>query len=124
MITMILMIKTIGIPSSAIFHFKKEDHTLGNLLRSRLLSSAHVTFAGYKVPHPLVPEFELRVQTDGDITPKEAVVTACKDIVQDLGELGRQFTKEFELRKIARTGAAGAGVGAGVNHQNSHVNAA
>ena len=43
-----------GIPSSSIFTFNKEDHTLGNLLRSRLLQSPHVTFAGYKVPHPLV----------------------------------------------------------------------
>jgi hypothetical protein len=43
-----------GIPSSSIFTFNKEDHTLGNMLRSRLLQSPHVTFAGYKVPHPLV----------------------------------------------------------------------
>lgn len=43
-----------GIPSSSIFTFNKEDHTLGNLLRSQLLKSPHVTFAGYKVPHPLV----------------------------------------------------------------------
>lgn len=43
-----------GIPSSSIFTFNKEDHTLGNLLRSQLLKSPHVRFAGYKVPHPLV----------------------------------------------------------------------
>lgn len=44
----------LGIPSSSIFTFNKEDHTLGNMLRSRLLQSPHVAFAGYKVPHPLV----------------------------------------------------------------------
>ena len=43
----------IGIPSSSLFVFVKEDHTLGNLLRSRLLQSPHVTFSGYRVPHPL-----------------------------------------------------------------------
>ena len=42
-----------GIPSSSLFTFSKEDHTLGNLLRARLLQSQHVTFAGYRVPHPL-----------------------------------------------------------------------
>ena len=42
-----------GIPSSSIFVFNKEDHTLGNLLRARLLQSPHVKFAGYKIPHPL-----------------------------------------------------------------------
>lgn len=39
----------LGIPSSSIFTFNKEDHTLGNLLRSRLLQNSHVIFAGYKV---------------------------------------------------------------------------
>ncbi|RAL15674.1 actin cytoskeleton-regulatory complex protein PAN1 [Aspergillus homomorphus CBS 101889] len=88
------------IPSSAIFTFNKEDHTLGNLIRSRLLQSSHVLFAAYKVPHPLVPQFLLRVQTDGEITPKEAVVTACHELVRDLGILSREFTKEYELRKM------------------------
>lgn len=74
------------------------------MLRSRLLASEHVTFSGYRVPHPLDPKFELRVQTDGEITPKEAVVKACRDIVQDLAELSRQFTKEWELKKIVRSG--------------------
>lgn len=53
-----------------------------------------------QIPHPLVPKFELRVQTDGNITPKEAVITACHDLVKDLGILSREFTKEFELRKM------------------------
>lgn len=43
------MVTLLGIPSSAIFTFNKEDHTLGNLIRSRLLQSSHVLFAGYKV---------------------------------------------------------------------------
>lgn len=44
----------LGIPSSAIFTFNKEDHTLGNLIRSRLLQSPHVLFAAYKVRCALV----------------------------------------------------------------------
>ncbi|KAF4151173.1 hypothetical protein CNMCM6069_004371 [Aspergillus lentulus] len=88
------------IPSSSIFTFNKEDHTLGNLLRSRLLQNSHVIFAGYKVPHPLLPKFELRVQTDGEITPKDALLAACHDLVKDLGILSREFTKEYELRKM------------------------
>jgi DNA-directed RNA polymerase II subunit RPB11 len=124
----------VGIPSSSIFTFNKEDHTLGNLLRSRLLQNSHVIFAGYKVcpswkawfpsnflrspwasfsssrladsdglsqvPHPLVPKFELRVQTDGEVTPKDALLAACHDLVKDLGILSREFTKEYELRKM------------------------
>ena len=36
-------------PNTSIFHFNKEDHTLGNLLRSKLLTNSHVIFSGYKV---------------------------------------------------------------------------
>jgi DNA-directed RNA polymerase II subunit RPB11 len=92
--------------NSAIFTFHKEDHTLGNLLRSRLLTNPHVTFAGYKVSHPLVPDFDLRVQTTDDIKPRDAVIEACKEIVEDLATLSREFQKEWELRKhITQEGA-------------------
>lgn len=89
------------LPSAAIFTFHKEDHTLGNMIRTRLLKTAHVTFAAYKIPHPLTPNFLLRVQTDGEITPRQAVINASKALIQDLGTLSREFTKEFELRKMA-----------------------
>ncbi|KAL1952694.1 hypothetical protein VTO42DRAFT_4446 [Malbranchea cinnamomea] len=92
-------------PSTCLFTFNKEDHTLGNLIRSRLLQSQHVLFAGYKVPHPLEHKFLLRVQTDGQITPKDAVVAACHELVRDLGVLSREFTKEFELRKMVGAAA-------------------
>lgn len=39
----------LGTPSTSIFTINKEDHTIGNLLRGRLLQNRHVTFAAYKV---------------------------------------------------------------------------
>ncbi len=93
-----------GVPNAARFTFNKEDHTLGNLISSRLRKYKTTVFSGYMVPHPLVPSFELRVQTDGTITPKAAVLQACRDIVQDLDHLSKEFTKEWELKKIANTG--------------------
>jgi len=53
-----------------------------------------------QIPHPLVSDVLLRIQTDGEITPKEALVATCHDLVKDLGLLSREFTKEFELRKM------------------------
>lgn len=94
----------LGVPNACMFTFNKEDHTLGNLLRAKLVKSDHVLFAGYQVPHPLFATFKLRVQTDGDVTPKEAVVAACKELVGELQTLDQEFTKEFELKKIAGTG--------------------
>jgi DNA-directed RNA polymerase II subunit RPB11 len=58
------------------------------------------------VPHPLFATFELRVQTDGSATPKEALVSTCKALVGDLEILSREFTKEFELRKMVSGDAA------------------
>ncbi|KAH8747344.1 DNA-directed RNA polymeras-like protein II subunit RPB11 [Hyaloscypha bicolor E] len=92
--------------NSSVFTFNKEDHTLANILRAHLLKDPHVTFAGYKIPHPLFATFELRVQTDGSLTPKEALVNTCKNLVQDLEILSREFTKEFELRKMVMGDAA------------------
>jgi DNA-directed RNA polymerase II subunit RPB11 len=60
------------------------------------------------VPHPLFANFELRIQTDGSFTPREALVSSCRTLVSDLDTLSREFTKEFELRKmVADDGAAG-----------------
>lgn len=91
-------------PNAAIFDFKKEDHTLANLLRHKLAKSEHVLFAAYQVPHPLFADFKLRVQTDGEVTPKEAVVMACQELVKELQSLDQEFTKEWELKKIAGAG--------------------
>ncbi|KAI9739533.1 MAG: DNA-directed RNA polymerase II core subunit [Cirrosporium novae-zelandiae] len=82
------------------FKVKKEDHTLGNMLSERIGKNPHVLFNGYKIDHPLKAEFDLRVQTDGQISPKDAVLQAAKDLVNDLGIMSRQFTKEWELRKM------------------------
>jgi DNA-directed RNA polymerase subunit L len=99
----------LGVPNTFIFTFNKEDHTLGNLLSSRLRRMPYVTFAGYKSPHPLEPKFELRVGTDGSLSPKEALVKACEQVVLDLDIVSREFTKEMELYKIAKGGASGSG---------------
>jgi DNA-directed RNA polymerase II subunit RPB11 len=57
------------------------------------------------VAHPNVPEVLLRIQTDGSKTPKEVLIATIKRIIADLGKLSREFTREYELRKIATAGA-------------------
>lgn len=104
------------------FLMLKEDHTLGNLLAEHLKMHPKVLMAGYKgklalavlvpsarsltllVAHPNVPEVLLRVQTDGTITPKEVLVDVCKQLVATLGHLSREFTREYELRRMATAG--------------------
>lgn len=88
-------------PHTAIFTFNKEDHTLGNLLSSRLHEYSYVKFSAYIVAHPLVPNFDLRISTDGTVSPKDALLKAARDIMLDLDIFSREFTKEVELKKIA-----------------------
>ncbi len=46
----------------------------------------------------------VRVQTDGVITPKEAMVDVCKQLIASYGQLGREFTREYELRRMVAAG--------------------
>ncbi len=54
---------------------------------------------------PIISKFELRVQTDGTLSPRAALMQCCKDLVNDLSILSREFTKEYELRKMVGDGA-------------------
>jgi DNA-directed RNA polymerase II subunit RPB11 len=58
-----------------------------------------VTFAGYKSPHPLLAKIELRVGTDGSITPKDAVARVCAEILKDLDHMNQVFAREVALAK-------------------------
>ena len=53
----------------------------------------------------MASEFILRIQTDGTLTPKAALMQSCKELVSDLSILSREFTKEWELRKMVGDGA-------------------
>ncbi|ENI05836.1 hypothetical protein COCC4DRAFT_71521 [Bipolaris maydis ATCC 48331] len=94
------------VPNTAVFTFNKEDHTLGNLLSQRLLKNPAIMFAAYKVPHPLFATFELRVQTDGSITPKEAVMKTCREVIADLSKLNDSFQTEWIGKRIVSEGEA------------------
>jgi DNA-directed RNA polymerase subunit L len=70
------------------FIFQHEDHTLGNLLQTwmeqNLVDSGEITFAGYKVPHPLRDEMVLRVGVESgqDSTARAAVAKAARECAQ------------------------------------------
>ncbi|KAF2090653.1 DNA-directed RNA polymerase II subunit RPB11a [Saccharata proteae CBS 121410] len=93
-----------NVPHTCIFTFNKEDHTLGNLLSQKLHKYPFVKFSAYKVPHPLFATFDLRLTTDGSVSPRDALIQSCRDVVNELEILAREFTKEMELKKIAKAG--------------------
>ncbi|XP_020377803.1 DNA-directed RNA polymerase II subunit RPB11-a [Chiloscyllium punctatum] len=87
----ITIIKDTKVPNACLFTINKEDHTLGNTIRSQLLKDPQVLFAGYKVPHPLEHKIVIRVQTTPDYSPQEAFTNAITDLISELSLLEERF---------------------------------
>lgn len=88
-------------PNAVVITFEKEDHTLGNLIRSELLDDAKVLFAAYKVEHPLFARFKMRIQTVEGYDPKDALRNACNGIISKLAVLKTNFETEWNLQTLA-----------------------
>ncbi|KAK9451219.1 DNA-directed RNA polymerase [Limtongia smithiae] len=81
--------------------FEREDHTLGNLLQATLLQDPRVIFCAYKVEHPLFANFILRLQVEEGHTPKDILKETIMTLLVQLDALKKEFTKEWELRRMA-----------------------
>ena len=85
-------------PNSGRFQILKEDHTIGNLVRMKLLQDPRVYFAGYKVPHPLLNELDFKVRTNGSITPPNAMIDAIDKLIKTIEETKKKFDKQVEKK--------------------------
>jgi DNA-directed RNA polymerase II subunit RPB11 len=73
-------------------------------------------FAGYKVPHPLENNIELKIQTDERSNPADALKRACTLLIQQTIEIKRQFMEQARNVELGvGAGDVGAQVG-GVGH--------
>lgn len=83
-------------PNGGQFVLNKEDHTLGNLIRIQLLRDNKVRFAGYKVPHPLITEAHVRVETmDSKTSPIAVFETALTDLQMEINTMEQQFKRQL-----------------------------
>jgi len=79
------------------FLFQAEDHTLGNLFQTwmdkNMVDSGEITFAGYKVPHPLKDEMLLRIGVDDgkESTARAAVAKAARGCSEMFKQWGSQW---------------------------------
>ena len=93
---------------AATLTIQREDHTVGNLLRYALLGDREVTFAGYKIPHPLEYRMLVKVQTRGQRSPKQVSARALEALADEAAEVRRAFEAE-----VARARGGGGGDGGG-----------
>ncbi len=91
--------------------FRHEDHTLGNLLQHYLVDNhvraegepiqeePRITFAGYRVPHPLKPEMVVRVGIPKSIEDPEVELQTARlvvaKVVRHLKELFRGMLADW-----------------------------
>lgn len=78
---------------------------------SQLLLLPYITFAGYKLPHPLESKVVLKLQTDGSQTPIQAVQEAIGALMILLGKCKTAFANE--LMKVRALEGTEEGFGAG-----------
>ncbi|CAK7892412.1 DNA-directed RNA polymerase II subunit Rpb11p [[Candida] anglica] len=88
------------VPNAALIKIEREDHTLANLLRAQLLKDDRVLFAAYKVEHPLFANFILRIQTEDDYSPREALKNACTGLISQLDVIKTRFKDEWALKSL------------------------
>ena len=73
-----------------------EGHTLCNPLREILFEDAHLTFAGYSVPHPLTRSAQFIVRTDGKAKAINVFRKAAKKLINRTEELRSEFQKALK----------------------------
>ena len=86
--------------NTVIFTIHLEDHTVGNLLKMILLRDEKIRFAGYRKPHPLENHIELRVTTNGEISPVDSLKEALQNLVFDIDLTTKKFTEQVKNFKM------------------------
>lgn len=78
-----------------IIEVKGTDHTLCNALKAELWNDKHVKIATYSIRHPQISMPQIIVETDGEESPRNALINA----VDRMHKTNARFKKEF-LKEI------------------------
>ena len=77
--------------SKLMIEVKGADHTLCNALKAELYNDKHVKIATYSIRHPQISVPQIIVETDGEESPRNALINA----VERLHKTNAKFKKEF-----------------------------
>ena len=79
-----------------VFEVKGVSHGFCNMLKEKLLEDNHVKIATYKVEHPLVNVPRFLVETDGNESPKNAILNAVKKLKTFADKTQKDFAKAIK----------------------------
>ena len=77
--------------SSGVIIVNNEDHTLGNIISKGMQDHKMITFAGYKLTHPLVKKVNIEYKLNKDGNIKQVI----KDVVEYYLELFSEINKSI-----------------------------
>ena len=87
------------IPDTCLFIINYEDHTFGNAVKMMLLRNPKIRFVAYRKPHPLENKIEIKIQTNGEITPLNAFREALRNLNDDIDDCVKELEEEFQNYK-------------------------
>jgi DNA-directed RNA polymerase II subunit RPB11 len=67
------------------------------------------------VPHPLEPQTVLKIQTDGTLTPIQALKVGCEKVISQTGTIRSAFKEQCQLHQQNNGTGTGYGTGFGSN---------
>lgn len=82
--------------NSLVLEIVGEDHTFCNVLKKELGNDEHVKISSYSIKHPLVSQPRIVVETDGSVTPSDALMSAAKRVGKTAEKFRDEFTKEIK----------------------------
>ena len=87
------------IKDTCLFIINDEDHTFGNAVKMMLLRNPKIRFVAYRKPHPLENKIEIKIQTNGEVTPLDAFREALRNLIEDIDDCTKQLDEEFQNYK-------------------------
>ena len=73
---------------------KGTDHTLCNAIKTELWNDKHVKISTYSIRHPQISVPQIIVETDGEESPKNALINAVQRLQKDNSKFKKEFIKE------------------------------
>ena len=99
--------KDTRLPNAGTFVVLREDHSIGNLMRTQLHRDEAVTFAGYRIPHPLEAKLLVKLSTNGSKTPIVAAKDAITQLKFQISSLNQSFSRECSRQRQDAGGSGG-----------------
>lgn len=79
-----------------VMEIKGADNTICNALKNESYNDEHVKISTYNVKHPLISSPQVIVESDGEETPREIILSAIQHLKKDNDKFRKEVSKEIK----------------------------